>query len=320
MTRPKTITNKRPQNRNKGLHPRNIHRQGYNFEALTKACPNLAHFITQNEYGNTSINFANPAAVKALNRALLKKDYNVSSWDIPDGFLCPPIPGRVDYLHYAADLLQATRRPTTSQKRNIRLLDIGTGANGIYALLACKAYGWDCAASDIDPLALQNLATIIGNNPELKDSIELRLQPDKSCIFEGVIRANEKFDITVCNPPFHASLKEALKGNQKKRTNLATNSPNGHKASPALPNLNFGGQNAELWCKGGEQKFLRTMIKESRTFSAQCTWFTTLVSKSDNLPPAKKLLRKLEATAIKEIEMKQGHKITRILAWSYRSQ
>ena len=320
MTKPKTIADKRPQHRNKGLHPRNIHRQGYDFKALTQACPSLAPYITSNEYGNTSINFANPAAVKALNRALLQKYYTIKAWDIPDAFLCPPIPGRVDYLHYAADLLKVSSTSASSQKSRIRLLDIGTGANGIYALLACKVYGWDCAASDIDPLALQNFTAIIDSNSELKDRIELRFQPEKSRIFEGIIRADEKFDITVCNPPFHASLKDALKGNEKKRSNLAANNPSHHKASAALPALNFGGQNAELWCKGGEQKFLRTMIKESRTYSAQCTWFTTLVSKGDNLPPAKKLLRKLEAATIKEIEMKQGHKTTRILAWSYQSQ
>jgi 23S rRNA (adenine1618-N6)-methyltransferase len=59
------------------------------------------------------------------------------------------------------------------------------------------------------------------------------------------------------------------------------------------------------------------MMKESTIFAQQCRWFTTLVSKSENLKPSIKLLRKLDATEIKEIEMKQGNKITRILAWTF---
>jgi 23S rRNA (adenine1618-N6)-methyltransferase len=292
----------------KGLHLNNLHRQGYDFALLANTYPLLKTFVAENAYGNLSIDFSDAAAVKALNAALLEQYYGIVGWNIPEGFLCPPIPGRVDYLHYVADLLAEGERQV-DVGRKIRLLDIGTGANGIYSLLASKVYGWQCVASDIDPQSLANVAVIIDKNPSLKGAIDLRLQPEKSRIFAGIIQADEAFDVSVCNPPFHASLADALKGNQKKRNNLGV--------SATSSALNFGGQNAELWCKGGEQKFLRTMIKESREFSAQCRWFTSLVSKSENLAPAKKLLRKLAASDVREIEMKQGNKITRILAWTY---
>ena len=42
-----------------------------------------------------------------LNRAILMHHYGVKSWDIPAGYLCPPIPGRADYIHSVADLLAA---------------------------------------------------------------------------------------------------------------------------------------------------------------------------------------------------------------------
>ena len=292
----------------KGLHLKNVHRQGYDFELLANTYPLLKTFVAENAYGNLSIDFSDANAVKALNAALLEQDYGIVGWSIPDGFLCPPIPGRVDYLHYVADLF-AEGEQKGGAGSDIKLLDIGTGANGIYSLLACKVYGWQCVASDIDPQSLANVAAIIDKNPSLKGAIDLRLQTEKSRIFDGIIHADERFDLSVCNPPFHASLADALKGNQKKRNNLGVGATSS--------TLNFGGQNAELWCKGGEQKFLRTMIKESSVFSAQCRWFTTLVSKSENLAPAKKLLRKLAASDVREIEMKQGNKITRILAWTY---
>jgi len=295
----------------KGLHPRNLHNQGYDFPALAKSHPALAAHVKPNANGDLSIDFADPLAVKTLNAALLNQHYGIVGWDIPEGALCPPIPGRADYIHHMADLLGIGL-----EQPGIRLLDIGTGANGIYPLLACQIYGWQCVGSDINPQSLENVATIIANNPALKDHFTVRKQPDKHHIFEGIIQAGEFFDVTVCNPPFHASLDEAVKGSRLKLSNLAR-SRGEQTAKTDSPTLNFGGLEAELWCKGGEQLFLKKLIRESQRFSTQCRWFTSLVSKADNVKPAQKLIRKLGAIDSREIEMKQGNKITRVLAWTF---
>lgn len=307
----------------KSLHPRNVHNQSYDFPALVKSYPPLAPYVKPNTHGNLSIEFANPVAVRFLNAALLKHHYGIAGWDIPEGALCPPIPGRADYIHYVAEL-PGLREPASS----VRLLDIGTGANGIYPLLACKIYGWQCVGSDISDRSLESVAAIIANNPDLQDSFTLRKQTDKNHIFKGIIQPGEFFDISVCNPPFHASLEEALKGSQRKLDNLArnrgeevaarTNKNSAAKSSTAnSPTLNFGGMEAELWCNGGEQLFLKKMIQESKLFANQCRWFTSLVSKAENVKPAKKLIQKAGALDVREIEMVQGNKITRILAWTF---
>nr|WP_251041218.1 MULTISPECIES: 23S rRNA (adenine(1618)-N(6))-methyltransferase RlmF [unclassified Halomonas] len=295
------------------MHPKNLHNQGYDFPALVKSHPALASHVKPNAHGELSIDFADPLAVKTLNAALLNRYYNIVDWDIPEGALCPPIPGRADYIHYMADLLEFG---LGHKQPSIKLLDIGTGANGIYPLLACQIYGWQCVGSDINPQSLENVATIISHNPTLKDCFTLRTQHDKNHIFEGIIQAGEFFDVSVCNPPFHASLDEALKGSQRKLNNLAR-SRGEQKANTQSPTLNFGGLGAELWCKGGEQLFLKKLIRESEAYSTQCRWFSSLVSKADNVKPAKKLIRKLGAVDSREIEMKQGNKITRILAWTF---
>jgi len=313
----------------KRLHPRNLHNQAYNFTALVKSYQQLAPYVKTNAHGNLSVDFADPLAVKALNTALLKQYYNIIDWDIPEGALCPPIPGRVDYIHYIAELL-GIGEPTENQantQSKITLLDIGTGANGIYPLLACQIYGWHCVGSDINTQSLENVASIIAKNPKLKDCFTLRTQHDKNHIFDGIIQAGECFDVSVCNPPFHASQDEALKASQLKLNNLARNRAEqttkhtedeaSKESTPTSPTLNFGGLEAELWCKGGERLFLKKLIKESQVFSAQCRWFTSLVSKTDNVKPAKKLIRRLGAIDIREIEMKQGNKITRLLAWTF---
>ncbi|WDE95309.1 23S rRNA (adenine(1618)-N(6))-methyltransferase RlmF [Lentisphaera profundi] len=311
----------------KGLHPRNRHDQYYDFPELIKSFPPLESHVKTNTHGNLSIEFADPLAVKALNSSLLKSFYDISDWDIPEGALCPPIPGRADYIHYVADLLGLgkSNAKTANNPSKISLLDIGTGANGIYPLLACQIYDWQCVGSDINLQSLENVASILAKNPKLKDRFTLRRQKDKNHIFDGIIQPGELFDVSVCNPPFHASQEEANKANQRKLNNLARNrgeqitakNETKQKSVPTSPKLNFGGLDAELWCKGGELMFLKKLIKESQVFSNQCRWFTTLVSKVDNLKPAKKLIRRLGAIDIRELEMKQGNKITRILAWIF---
>ena len=113
---------------NKGLHPRNRHQSLYDFEQLIRACPELKTLVMRSPRDELTIDFANPAAVMALNRALLKSFYGVSNWEIPNGFLCPPVPGRADYLHYLADLLAHSHGGKIPRGEKIRVLDIGVGA------------------------------------------------------------------------------------------------------------------------------------------------------------------------------------------------
>ena len=55
-----------------GLHPRNKHKNGYDFDVLTKHNNNLISYVTKNDYGNLTIDFSDPKAVKELNLTLLE--------------------------------------------------------------------------------------------------------------------------------------------------------------------------------------------------------------------------------------------------------
>lgn len=314
-------SNKNIQNKpkKKTLHPRNQHNKGYDFLILMETFPSLRSYVRENKYGNLSIDFADSKAVKALNCALLMYYYDITNWDIPDGALCPPIPGRVDYIHYVADKLLGVSdsRLGSSDNKAVQLLDIGTGASGIYSILASQIYGWHCVGTDINEQSLANVEGIIASNQRLRGRVSVRRQKDKSNIFTGIILDQEFFDISVCNPPFHCSEEEALKGSQRKLTNLSRNRGERNPNIKSCPSLNFGGMGAELWCNGGERLFLKKMAKESLLFATQCRWFTSLVSKVDNVKPIMKQLRKLGALEVREIEMVQGNKITRIVAWTY---
>ena len=287
------------------LHFRNRHKERYNFPLLIKDHPKLAFFIKKTKYGEESIDFSDPEAVKALNKALLKHFYDIS-WDIPNGHLCPPIPGRADYIHYIADLLGSLHNDSIPTGSSVRVLDIGTGANCIYPLIGYREYGWSFLGSDIDPASLASARKIVAEN-NLSDKIKLKLQSSPQSIFKGILESEDLFDISICNPPFYSSKQEALATSFKKRKNLGISSSK----------LNFGGTANELWCSGGEHDFLLRMIKESKEVQNKCRYFSSLVSKIDNLPSIYNELKNIKAQDIRTIDMAQGQKKSRLVAWTF---
>ena len=292
------------------LHPRNKHRTRYNFQLLIKTCPALAPYVHLNKYSDESINFFDPAAVKILNKALLQHYYGIEYWDIPNGYLCPPIPGRADYIHHIADLLSEKNKGKIPTGNKIKCLDIGVGANCVYPVIGNKEYGWSFVGSEIDPVAVESANKIIELNPALNNNIEIRLQNNPKHFFNNIIQKGERFNLTICNPPFHASAEEAQAAFTRKLKNLKRKKIN-------KPIRNFGGINKEIWCEGGEGKFVWDMIKESKQFSEVCFWFSTLISKESNLKVVYKALKKAKVADVRTIEMGQGNKKSRIVAWTF---
>lgn len=297
----------------KTLHPRNFHNNRYDFTTLIKSQDSLKEFVKPNKYGDLSIDFANSDAVIALNKALLSHFYGIKNWEIPKGYLCPPIPGRADYIHHIADLLASNNNGKIPKGKAIKGLDVGVGANCIYPIIGVSIYGWQFLGSDIEKVSIESVLNIINSNEILKENIKVKQQENPSNIFVNIINKDEKYDFTLCNPPFHKSLDEALAGNKRKVQNLT-------KQKSTKSALNFGGKNNELWCEGGEITFIKNMIKESLEFSKNCLWFTTLVSKKENLPFIYKALKDIKAVEVKTIEMAHGQKISRIVAWTFLSK
>ncbi|WP_415888727.1 23S rRNA (adenine(1618)-N(6))-methyltransferase RlmF [Neptuniibacter sp. SY11_33] len=317
MARVNNSSSKTPSQKNKrksGLHPRNPHAAPYDIPRLVKVFPKLAEYTYETPRGVTSIRFAEPKAVKLLNQALLSTEYNIQFWDFPEGYLCPPIPGRADYLHYIADLLAESNGGKVPVGAQVQGLDVGTGANCIYPLIGSQSYGWKFVGSDIDPVSVACAEQIVKANPVLKGKLTCRLQPSSQQVFQQIIKPSDRFAFTMCNPPFHASLQEATQGTKRKIRNLNRGK---QPSSSKEQVLNFAGQGAELWCKGGEIAFVKQMIKESAEFAEQSLWFSCLISKKENLPQVNTALKKVRAKKVKTIEMHQGQKITRVVAWSF---
>jgi 23S rRNA (adenine1618-N6)-methyltransferase len=240
----------------------------------------------------------------------LKHFYQISEWDIPDGYLCPPIPGRADYIHYMADLLRESNGGDLPNSEKIKVLDIGTGANCIYPILGSSIYNWDFIGTEIDEKALDAAQANLYANTQFRGKVVLRIQENSNQILEGIIKSDDVFDLVICNPPFHESQAAAEAGSMRKVKNLRGKV--GKKVQ-----LNFGGQSNELWCDGGELAFIQKMIKESIVYKYNCFWFTTIVSKEDHLKELIIALKKARVADRKIIQMAHGNKKSRILAWTF---
>lgn len=295
------------------LHSRNKNRERYDLSALISSNPEFKNYVKPNKFGVDSVDFSNPLAVKLLNKALLNHYYGIESWEFSDENLCPPIPGRADYIHHIADLLGENNFGTIPFGDKITCLDVGLGASCIYPIIGVTEYDWKFIGSDIDPKSVASAQNIVNSNLSLKDKIECRLQKNPKDVFHGIIGQEDKIDLTICNPPFHSSIEDAQKGTRRKIKNLS-----GKKVK--TPELNFAGISNELICDGGEYQFIQNMIRESKKISKNCYWFSTLVSKQSNLKGIYKLLEKIEANQIKTIPMGTGNKSSRIVAWTFLSR
>jgi len=285
------------------MHPKNKHNKSYNFPALSESHPELFPHIFINGYGIKTIDFSDREAVFHLNKAILKRDYNIQDWHIPKDYLCPPIPGRADYIHHINDLISEK-----STESSIIGLDVGVGSSCIYPILGTRLYNWNMVGCDIHENSVKAALQNIEATPDLKHKIKVLHQKNNAAIFEGIIKSDEYYHFSMCNPPFYSSEKKAVKKAKEKMENLKYSTTN---------TSNFGGQANELWCNGGEKLFIKRMIKQSVSFKNQVGWFTSLVSKSSNLPKIEKYLKKANATH-KIIDMSQGNKKSRIVAWTFK--
>ncbi|MEZ8003108.1 MAG: 23S rRNA (adenine(1618)-N(6))-methyltransferase RlmF [Patiriisocius sp.] len=297
------------------MHLQNPHRNPYNFELLIQANEELEAFVFTNEHEIQTIDFANPKGVFQLNKALLLQHYKLDHYQLPIGHLCPAVPGRADYLCHVKTLLDE-HSPESNDNTSYRVLDIGAGANCIYPIIGAQLFNWQMVGADIHSDAVASAKEIVAATKGLKNNIEIRHQKDNANIFTGIIKEDEYFDVTICNPPFHTSEIEANKGTMRKLANISKDKDYAFRQELVQ---NFGGKANELWCNGGEALFIKRMIKQSLKHKHQVGVFTTLVSNKEHLNKLYKQLDKAKASH-KTVVMHIGNKNSRMLAWSFEDQ
>ena len=290
------------------MHPKNHFQKDYDFKSLCLLNPELSQFVHVAKSGRKSVDFTNGQAVYELNKALLSERSKWKNWSIPQGHLIPPIPGREDYIHHLADLLREENKNTLPKGPKLSLLDIGTGAGLVYPILAECIYGWQSIGSEIAQDSIKHAKQLLqAQNNIDKRPISLRPQKKKHFILKGIIKEGERLDVSMCNPPFFSTKKASEEANALKWKKL--------KQQPQ--GANFNGSDEELWTIGGEVGFIKNYIAESTEFKHQVMWFTSLVSRKENLNVIKAQLAQAGVVKEKVIEMKHGQKQSRIICWTF---
>ena len=285
----------------------NRFKSSYDFDALVKSNPELNKYVITNKNQDKTIAFSNPLAVYNLNKALLLNNFPLTSWDIPKKYLIPGVPGRAAYIYACAHFLARNNNGKVPSGKEYNVLDIGTGANMVYPIVGICEYGWNFVGADIEQDAIDIAKSIAKSNRCIEPNITFRLQDTHSRIFDQVVNRNDQFMLSICNPPFHSSAAEARKSSSRKQKNLKYN----------IKESNFRGSSYELWCKGGEYEFISNMIRESVKYKSQIKWFSTLISKQDNISALVKKVEKFSPKTLEILNLETGNKRSRILIWGW---
>lgn len=294
------------------LHSRNRNRNSYDLESMQETVPELKQYLLTGRANRLTIDFSDSKAVRCLNTAILKHYYGIDYWEFPKHNLCPPIPGRAEYIHHIADLLGSDLDGNIPRGEEVNCLDIGAGASCIYPIIGVIDYGWSFICSEVDDQSITSSQLIIENNEALKGKIVVKRQDHFRYMLKGILKKGQKIDISLCNPPFFKSKEEAMRSTRRKVRNLTGK-------IQQKPKRNFSGSQNELIYQGGDVRFIRNLIIESKDFGNQVLWFSVLVSKVSNLKRITDFLKSFRPKELRTMDFATGNKKSRILAWSFQS-
>ncbi|RQM13306.1 hypothetical protein DD237_005495 [Peronospora effusa] len=253
-----------------------------------------------------SLSWDDPFAVRELTKTLLLHDFGLQ-WDIPINRLCPPLPNRLNYLHWIEDLLsQAPGSRLTTQEQEQKApaldkevvsgIDVGTGANCIYALLGATMNKWKFIATEIDAESYACAKENVARN-HLETLITVKRTQTNKLLLEPLQDEplERKFHFVMCNPPFFDDMDEA----------------DTNPASSCMGSAN------EMVFPGGEVAFIGNMIVESVDLQNRVLWFTSMIGKKASLRKLLALLRKNQVRNTRTTEFFQGRTKRWGIAWTF---
>ena len=227
------------------------------FLILIKEFPELKKYIIKhndNKIEEFSFDWSNNDLSLLMTKSILKYYFNIQYYDIPKGFLIPPIPSRLNYLNLIHSLIKDIK------EENIIGIDIGTGANIIYPILGNSVYNWKFICTEINNESYNNARIILQKN-NLEEDINLIKQDNKNNIFLGILNRENKYSFSMCNPPYY-DYEQEIKIEDKKRDS----------------EFNFD----EVYYKEGELGFFQRYLEESICYKKNIFLYTILIGKKSN--------------------------------------
>ena len=268
------------------------------FLTLIKEFPELKKYILkQNEDNEEEFQFdwSNNELSLLMDKSILNYYFNIKYYDIPKGFLIPPIPSRINYINLINSII--TKLINDMDIKNIIGIDIGTGANIIYPILGYSIYKWKFICTEINKEAYNNAKLILQKN-NLENNINIIKQNNKDNIFISILNRENKYIFSMCNPPYY-NYENEIKLEDKKRDN----------------EYNFD----EIYYKNGEYGFFQRYFEESICYKNNVFLYTILIGKKIN---AENIYDKLSSynDIIKIYNMQKiltGNNVRYIIYWSF---
>ena len=266
------------------------------FSILINEFPELKKYMIKNDDTEAfSFDWSDNNLSLLMIKCILKYYFKILYFSIPDNFLIPPVPSRLNYINIINSLLNSFEIKNSNNNRIIGI-DIGTGASLIYPILGNSIYNWKFIGSEINHKAYENALKIIKDN-KLEENIKIIKQKYKNNIFIGIVNKEEKYTFTMSNPPYY-DYKDEIKIEDKNRD----------------CEYNFD----EIYYKNGEMGFFEEYFEESICYRKNIFIFTILIGKKSN---AEKIYEKIsENKYIKYFDMKRiktGNIIRYIIYWSF---
>ena len=263
------------------------------FLILIKEFPELKKYIIKHDekIEEFSFDWSNNDLSLLMTKSILNYYFNIKYYDIPKGFLIPPVPSRLNYLNLINELIKDI------EKENIIGVDIGTGANIIYPILGNSIYCWKFICSEINNESYNNAKIILQNN-NLEKNITLIKQANKNNIFITILNQENKYTFSMCNPPYY-DYEQEIKIEEKKRDT----------------EFNFD----EVYYKKGELGFFERYFEESICYKKNIFLFTILIGKKSN---SEIIYDKINSynNIIKLCDIKKimtGNNVRYIIYWSF---
>lgn len=243
----------------------------------------------------------------SLTQALLHLHFKIRLTQIPMQHLCPPIPNRFYYVHWLQTQVLALDTTTSS---TTTVLDIGTGATAIYALLwaatdpQCRVIATDIDAEAV-ALASQNVSDNGLSNRIRVTQVAASTRQSQQIAGMGPLATslasmapNTLVDVVMVNPPFYDTIvPERLDG--RDRTRMTT---------------------YEGSYPGGEVSFCVDMMRDSLLLrNAAPRWCSCMVSRKTSLVKLQHILIQLLGRAhVVTGEFDAGSMTRWFLAWTTR--
>jgi 23S rRNA A1618 N6-methylase RlmF len=316
-----------------------------NFLSLAQQYAYFRPFVSERSAGGGgaaygTLDWQDPAALLALTRVLLQHDFGLE-FSMPLNHLCPPVPQRLNYVHWIAELIGEPAQehtPLTDGKRarkDVRGIDVSvcthlqttrftakfllTAKNliDLCFFLYCLSFFLfsGTGASCVFPLLC------VGAYGWNMLGTEVDVESVTSAL-ENVARNRLDDKIEVRHVAEPTRMLQGVLRDGERFDFLMCNPPffSSLESTGLNPSRSAAATSSELVCPGGEEAFVSQLVRESKALGCRTIrWCSTMLGRKSSLKTLLSLLhaKSVAALVVQQCEFQQGNQTRWGLAWTF---